>query len=582
MTGPSRVGRYAIVRRLSKSMTDVYLAIDTVDNRQAALKLIRSAPDMFTQLVLEAERRGAMLQQRLRALDPRVVEVYEYGDADGYFFVAMQYLEGSNLAQVQHAERRLDPIRAAVVAREICGQLAKFHAWGSDEDGPQSSVVHGDIRPSNIHLGPNDTVRLLDFGIAKSLRADRAATLHNFGSPGYCSPERLARLEVDQQSDLWALGATLYEMLAGAPPYQAEDTRKLERLIQAKRPPRALPDTCPRPLAAIVAKALAPDARQRYPSAQAFHEDLSSFLAHQPTKAESERRARWNSTPTLEAAREILHKATRTLRRRWGWRATGAAAWFLLGMTLWMAGSYGWEEWQARQRQAVEMARAASGRAAAAVLRAEYLRTANAVIDGYRTSRNPEFRDFEWQMAATALGRLVELGMGDREVAGKRALAQGYAWLAQLAGRPHPEADAVRLRRLARESFTAAAEQAPSAPDPHLGLARVYAYSLIEPEQAAAALDRAARLGYPLGPRETLQYGDAYRLRAERRWAAARRVFRAKAAPLRDAARLDALRARSLYARIPGFDRADESYRSLAGIAQWRTPARPRRSVRWR
>src|SRR5689334_4065985 len=206
MTAPNRVGRYEIVRRLSRSMTDVYLAIDTVDNRKAALKLVKSGADTVTQLVLEAERRGAAIQKEMRALDSRVVEVYDFGDADGYFFVAMQYVEGRNLAEVLQAETAIDSTRAATIALEICEQLSKFHSW-------QSAVVHGDIKPSNIHLGPNDTVRLLDFGIAKTLRADCEATVHNFGSPSYCSPERLARSEVDHQSDLWAVGATLYEML---------------------------------------------------------------------------------------------------------------------------------------------------------------------------------------------------------------------------------------------------------------------------------------------------------------------------------------------------------------------------------
>src|SRR5579871_5514581 len=239
MSAPSRIGRYEIVRQLGKSMTDVYLAVDTVENRQAALKLIKANSDGATQMILEAERRGAAIQRDLEPVDPRVIKIYDMGDADGYFFIAMQYVEGRNLAEVLRTERVVDARRAATIALAICEQLAKFHSW-------QSTVVHGDIKPSNIHLGANDTVRLLDFGIAKTLRSDRNATLHNFGSPGYCSPERLIRSEVDQQSDLWAVAATLYEMLAGAPPYQAQDTHKLEALIRSKRPPRALPGSVPR------------------------------------------------------------------------------------------------------------------------------------------------------------------------------------------------------------------------------------------------------------------------------------------------------------------------------------------------
>src|SRR5450759_3945141 len=278
MNPPTHIGRYEIIRRLGKGMTEVFLAMDTVENRKVVLKLIPEGDDPARRLIVEAERRGAAIQKELHTSDPRMVEIYAYGDLDGYFFVAMQFVEGRTVADLLVADRVVDPCRAGVIALEICEQLAKFHSW-------ESAVVHGDIKPSNIHLSPNDTVRLLDFGIAKTLRADCNATGHQFGSPSYCSPERLTRAEVDPQSDLWALGATLYEILAGVPPYQAEDTRKLEGLIRSKRPPRALPASCPAGLRAIVMKALAPDARQRYRSALAFRADLRLFLARKPTLA---------------------------------------------------------------------------------------------------------------------------------------------------------------------------------------------------------------------------------------------------------------------------------------------------------
>jgi len=224
MPPATRFGPYEIIRRLGKSMNDVYLALDTRSNQRAALKLIKSGPDAVSRLVMESERRGAAIQQSLRALDPRVIEVYDFGDLDGYFFVAMQYVEGRNLSEVLARDGRLGPERAARVALEICIQLDKFHTFRPG-DGAAAVVVHGDIKPSNIHLGPNETVRLLDFGIAKTLRPDRDSTIHQFGSPSYCSPERLGRSLVDAQADLWAVGATLYEMLAGAPPYQAESSK---------------------------------------------------------------------------------------------------------------------------------------------------------------------------------------------------------------------------------------------------------------------------------------------------------------------------------------------------------------------
>jgi eukaryotic-like serine/threonine-protein kinase len=560
MSDPSRIGRYEIVRRLSSSMTDVYLAIDTVENRKVALKLIPPYADTEGQLILEAERRGAAIQQELRTLDPRVIEIYEFGEADGYFFVAMQYVEGRNLAEVLASENTIDPDRAATIALEICEQLVKFHSW-------QSAVVHGDIKPSNIHLGHNETVRLLDFGIAKMLQPDRATTLHHFGSPGYCSPERLANSEVDQQSDLWAVGATLYEMLAGVPPYQAESTQKLEDLIRSGRPPRPLPASCPKGLRAVVTKALAPDPRRRYGSAREFQADLQAFLEHRPPAAELERRSSWSPNATIEAARAYLRKATRTLRRaRRSVRAGTAVAWFAIGMGLWIGGTYVWQWLQANH------APPAAAGAPDLMLPMLYVKAADQVLDEYRTSVDPSLNDFDWQKAEVCLARAVELGSGDANTRGKLALAEGYAVLERLGGAQYTDAAAARLREHARERFANAANLMPSDPAPHLALARLYVYSRPIVEQAMSEFETAFRLGGKLGRREIEQKGDAYRLRAldefeNMEW---------------DAAERDAQQARRYYQGIPRFDQADAHLREVNSIHRPSTPRKVRKAVRWR
>ena len=170
----------------------------------------------------------------------------------------------------------------------------------TDYAGRRTAVIHGDIKPSNIQIaaGKNE-VRLLDFGISKNITATQNLTRHNMGSPSYCSPERLLRGHVDVNADLWAVGVTLFEMLAGTPPYQAQDTRQLENIIQSKRPPRALPDDCPAALKAIVTKALAGDLELRYHTAQAFENDLRAYLANQPVTAARDR-ASWDSNTTID------------------------------------------------------------------------------------------------------------------------------------------------------------------------------------------------------------------------------------------------------------------------------------------
>src|SRR5258708_1499740 len=283
-----QIGRYEIVRKLGRSMTDVYLAYDPLHQRQAVLKIVECSADAYTQLVIEAERRGAAIQRQLHELDARVVEVYEYGDVDGFFFIAMEYVEGRNVAAILEVESRLDPLRAAHIAKEICAQLGVMHSFLGDIDGRKRAVVHGDVKPSNIQIGPDESVRLLDFGIARAITATHNLTHHSLGSPSYCSPERLSRVQVDPHSDLWALGVTLYEMVTGTPPYQAQTTRKLENLIQSRRPPRALPDACPTALKAIIRKALAGELVQRYQTAGEFEKDLEMFLERRPTTAQPE------------------------------------------------------------------------------------------------------------------------------------------------------------------------------------------------------------------------------------------------------------------------------------------------------
>ncbi len=401
MNAPVRVGRYDILRRLGKSMTDVYLAVDSIEGRRVALKLVPMGGDNLNRLILEAERRGAAIQKELQAIDPRMIQVYDSGEIDGYFYIAMQYVEGRTLAEVLRSERTIDPVRAAAIALELCEQLGKFHSAAA-------AVVHGDVKPSNIHIGHHDTVRLLDFGIAKTLRVGRQATDHGFGSPGYCAPERLERSEVDQQSDLWAVGATLYEMLSGSPPYQAEDTRKLEAVIRSKRPPRALPLSVPRSLRMVVAKALAPNAGQRYGSARTFQADLQAFLEQLPTAAERESRA----GVTMDAARAALRKATQTIARaRRHAQVASGVGWFSAGMMLWIIGSYGWQALEARPR--LDPPKAPGAPVNWAML--------------YRVEGERALNARDWKRAEPLLQRAIELGNTDAAILGELALAHAQA-----------------------------------------------------------------------------------------------------------------------------------------------------------
>ena len=593
-------GNYEVIRKLARGMTDVYLAFDTSANRHAVLKIVEESPDALTQLILEAERRGAAIQKQLHDADSRVIEIYDYGELDGYFFVAMQYIEGRTVAEIIKQEKRIEPARAAKLAQEILSQLDQLHSFQAEIDGERRAVVHGDIKPSNIQIGNDDEVRLLDFGIAKVLTFTHSRTHLNLGSPGYCSPERLSRGQVDRNADLWAVGVTLYEMVAGSPPYQAQDTRKLEELIQSRRPPRALPDRCPGALVAILNKALAGDLHQRYVSAASFETDLRFFLLNRPTIAETERRTAWNTNPTVEKPRlysipervsvmaETVRQGVMKLKAPRAKQLASllsilvALCWGLLaGLVVCVPAGYYYRFWResAPIRGHVDYARSSvaginadwdlfgrlqrqnaflgelspAGKLAPSV-RAGLLQAADDVIDRYRNNSDPAIEDFDWKKAVVCLRHALEMNRTDRVAEGKLALANGYVNLIRAnSGQPDQQRTFVDA---AQANFVEASTLVPRFADPHLGLARIYVYYLKNVGKAIAELHEAQRLGFQSGPRETEQEADGYRFRANSELAEAQK-YRATSRAMEERylrlAQRDFSRARELYEPILGF-----------------------------
>lgn len=603
-------GTYQIIRKLARGMTDVYLAFDTNANRHAVLKIVEESTDPLTQLILEAERRGAAIQKQLHDADSRVIEIYEDGELDGYFFISMQYIEGRTVAEILKQESRIDPMRAAKFAQEILSQLDKLHSFQADIDGQRRAVVHGDIKPSNIQIGQGDELRLLDFGIAKVLTFTHSRTHLNLGSPSYCSPERLSRGQVDRHADLWAVGVTLYEMVAGSPPYQAEDTRKLEALIQSRRPPRALPDVCPSALRMIIFKALAGDLHQRYVSAAAFESDLRLFLQNRPTVAETENRISWNTNPTIEKQRprsipeRVSVMATtvkQSVMKLKPPRAKQVASlmsilvalcWGLLaGLVVCVPIGYyyrfshqsrpfrgnidytrrdiaginaDWSLYQRLQQNNAFLGQFSPVNRITQPLHANLLHGAEDVMERYRNNSDPDISHFDWQKAVVCLQHALEMNRGDRTAQGELALANGYINLeranTESADKQQPAIEA------AQSNFQEAVTLIPRTPDPHLGLARIYVYSIRNTGKAVAELHEAQRLGFQLGPREMEQEADGYRFRAIRELDEARKAketSRTSAERYLRYAQRDFDRARQLYEPIRGFSNVSVALRQV-------------------
>ena len=286
-TAYNRIGPYDIHQEIGRGgMAVVFLATDTTTEQRVALRTVPTytAPDL-----LASEQRGAELQEQFCRVSGFVPQVYKYGTEADYFYVAMEYLDGENLSQ---AIRRgpLPETRAVAVAIELCRFLEDARGFTWKVEGREvRHLLHGDLTPANVRLMSDGRVKVLDFGIAKALSMSRKVTRNDFGSLAYLSPERIeSGGEMDATDGFWALGVMLYEMVRGAQPFSAPDTRRLERLIISRRAAPGLDGVCPIGLQAIIAKLLGPTPADRYPSAEAIRRDLECYQAAEQTEAQKQ------------------------------------------------------------------------------------------------------------------------------------------------------------------------------------------------------------------------------------------------------------------------------------------------------
>ena len=560
------LGKYEIRYKLGRGgMADVYLAQDTELACPVALKIIERAPDQDTRDSIEAERRGAELQARLADIDPRVVRVYHAGDLDHYFYVAMEYIDGQDLAELMRGGR-LESEFAVDVAMAVAETLHNDHNLRVTIDGKEfQGIVHGDIKPKNIRIDAHGEVRVLDFGIAKALSLSRRLTRNEFGSVPYASPERLDSGDVNAQSDLWSLAVMLYEMATGMQPYQADSTEQLERMIRSRIPPPPAPDPCPEPLRRILIKAMAPEPELRYGSARELGDDLAAFRKGSSVRAVSEdldatRRTfrpagpvddsthrtaaaqaagaddttRRNSAPppprrlppvAAELPRRpagIFGKTMRTVGLLalgcflyGGWEVYSSVRLYQNGQQLEREvqtehlsdGDQIWSKW-------TELSKGNSSswllHGPRKTVKQTFVDAADRIIESYRDSDSRPVSEKDWERARTLLSRALAVDPDD-SVRGKLRLAEGH--LARINGGAHRDAAQFRL---ATDDFTEAERLLPKSPDPELGLASLYIYNLGDTDRGYEALQKAEHLGFQLGSREKSMLADGYRRRGDR------------------------------------------------------------------
>jgi tetratricopeptide (TPR) repeat protein len=253
-----KVGKYKILAKIGQgAMGEVYKAQDTVLNRFVAIKTITGAlgsDDQFRQRFHREAQSAASLNHR------NIVTVFEFAEDQGMVYMAMELLEGKDLKELiaRGALKRFEDKLSVI--EQMCDGLAFAHAKG---------VVHRDLKPANIHVLANGTVKIMDFGLARLGVSEITRTGTVMGTPNYMSPEQVRGEKVDSRSDIFSVGAVMYEVLAGHKPFEAESMHSVlfQVLDQNPEPIRNRTPEIPAPIADVVDRALAKDPAQRFKGA---------------------------------------------------------------------------------------------------------------------------------------------------------------------------------------------------------------------------------------------------------------------------------------------------------------------------
>jgi serine/threonine protein kinase len=264
VTGTLASGRYRIERTLGQGgMAVVYLAHDEELHRRVAVKVLAehlAGDDNFRARFLQESRLASRLSH------PNVVQVYDAGETEGSPYIVMEYVPGETVAQ----RGRLSSGEAVPLALQACAGLQHAHNAG---------LVHRDVKPANLLVREDDVLKIADFGIARAAELTRL-TQHGtvLGTAAYLSPEQAAGEEVTAATDIYSLGAEIYELLTGRAPYEFESLADLaaQQAGGVITPPRDLEPSVPEPVEAAVMHALAREPRFRPASAADFADELAA------------------------------------------------------------------------------------------------------------------------------------------------------------------------------------------------------------------------------------------------------------------------------------------------------------------
>lgn len=265
--------RYRIIKKIaSGGMADIFLGDDLKLNRKVAVKIL-SANYAGDRNFVARFKSEAQILARLN--HPNIVQVYDWGEFNGSYFICMEYVEGESLKEIIEKKGPLPPETIADYAIQISSALLTAH---------KNNLIHRDIKPQNILVTPEEKVKVTDFGIAKSLTTDVTKTLNIMGTAHYISPEQAKGEVLDHRTDIYSLGIVLYEMLTADVPFRGSNSIdiSLKHINEKPLKPSELMENIPEKLENIIMHCLEKNPLARYPTVRELIGDLQKYETDKP------------------------------------------------------------------------------------------------------------------------------------------------------------------------------------------------------------------------------------------------------------------------------------------------------------
>lgn len=271
MSGKNMIAnRYEVIQHIGQGgMADVFLAVDTILNRNVAVKILRADLSSDAVSILRFEREA---QAATALAHPNIVEVYDVGDYKGHHYIVMEYVPGKTLKQIIRERGPLMNEEGIDIMKQLVSAIAEAHSRG---------IIHRDIKPQNVIVKSDGSIKILDFGIATAKGSMQLTQANNvMGSVHYLAPELAKGAQASVQSDVYALGIVMFEVFAGDVPFKADQAVQIALMHMRDPLPsvRVLNPMVPQSVENIILRAAAKNPEDRYRSAGEMLQDLETCL----------------------------------------------------------------------------------------------------------------------------------------------------------------------------------------------------------------------------------------------------------------------------------------------------------------